>query len=305
MKQLQASLPGLISAIQAAEHGSFTAAAKQLDLTPAAVSKNVAALEAILKIRLFNRTTRQLSLTEEGRRFIHKTREGIAALDLATSDLQQAHKAQGLVRLSMASSFGRRYVLPLLPAFCQRYPDIQLDLSLNDNTVDLVREGFDIGIRGGAQPPEGMVSRKICTMSAIYVASPHYLKTHGTPTHFNQLSQHRLLRLKYLSGHYAPWLVKDSGKIIALNLPAHLSMSDPEALYYAALSHIGITRISRHHAYDALKKAELIELLSKQTAPGDASMALFYPHRVGQAPRVRAVVDFLMEAFAKEPRFAN
>jgi DNA-binding transcriptional LysR family regulator len=303
MKQLQTSLPGLISAIQAAEHGSFTAAAKQLDLTPAAVSKNVAALEAILKIRLFNRTTRQLSLTEEGKRFIHKTREGIAALDFATNELQQSHKAQGLVRMSVASGFGRSYVLPLLPAFCERYPDIQLDLSLNDNTVDLVREGFDIGIRGGAQPPEGMVSRNICTMAAIYVASPLYLKTHGTPTHFNQLGQHRLLRLKYLSGHYAPWLVKDGAKIIALDLPAHITISDPEALYHAALSHLGITRISKHHAYDALKKGELVEVLSKQAAPGENSIALFYPHRVGQAPRVRVVVDYLMAAFAKEPRF--
>jgi DNA-binding transcriptional LysR family regulator len=123
MKQLQSSLPGLISAVQTADSGSFTAAAKVLDLTPAAVSKNVAALEALLKVRLFNRTTRQLSLTEEGKAFIAQTRDGLDLLESASVQASQGLKPQGLVRINSSVGFGRRYVLPALPAFYAQYPE--------------------------------------------------------------------------------------------------------------------------------------------------------------------------------------
>ena len=299
MKQLHTSLPGLISAIQAADSGSFTGAAKVLNLTPAAVSKSVAALEATLQIRLFNRTTRQLSLTEEGKAFIAQSRDGLQLLESAALHATQGLKPQGMVRVSSSVGFGRRFVLPLLPAFYALHPQVQVDLSLNDHNVDLVREGFDVGLRGGSQPPEGMVARKICNLKAVLVCTPRYLAARGTPKHYSDLAQHDLLRVKFASGRITPWLFKDKGKVFSFEGQARLLISDPEVILDAALLHMGIARMGRHHAHEALKRGELVEVMARQHVPGDASMSVFYPHRAGLAPRVRVLIDFLLDAFAK------
>ena len=301
MQQLQTTMPGLISAVQAADSGSFTKAAQVLDLTPAAVSKNVAALEAQLQVRLFNRTTRQLSLTEEGKAFIEQARIGLDALDQANAMATQKLIPQGSVRINTAVGFGRQYVLPALPALLAKYPLVRIDLSLNDQLVDLVQGGFDIGIRGGSEPPQGMVARKICAIPAVMVATPRYLKAHGTPQHYTDLAQHQLLKVKFLTGRISPWMFKDKGQIISLDQPARLYLSDPEVMLHAALAHLGIARMGRHHAHHALSQGNLVEVLTHQHVTTDAHMAMFYPHRAGLAPRVRVVIDFLLGAFAQEP----
>ena len=301
MQQLQTTMPGLISAVQAYESGSFTKAAQMLGLTPAAVSKNVAALEAQLQVRLFNRTTRQLSLTEEGKAFVAQARVGLDALAQANALATQKQVPQGLVRINTAVGFGRRYVLPALPAFFAQHPQVQIELSLNDQLVDLVQSGFDIGIRGGSEPPQGMVARKICAIAAVLVASPQYLKAHGTPRHYQELAQHQLIKVKFLTGRISPWLFKDKGQVVSLSQPARLVVSDPEVIQDAALAHLGIARMGRHHAFEALAQGDLVEVLAHQHVASDAQMAMFYPHRAGLAPRVRVVVDFLLGSFAQEP----
>ncbi len=308
MKQLQAMLPGLISAIQSADCGSFSAAAHVLDLTPAAVSKNVAALEAHLKVRLFNRTTRRLALTEEGRAFVAQARIGVQALEDAHALAAQGVQPEGLVRVNCAVGFGRRYVLPLLPEFFKAYPHVRVELNLNDNQIDLVQSGFDVGIRGGSQPPGGMVARKICAISSLLVATPRYLKAHGTPQTPADLAQHQLIRVKFLNGRMPAWPFKNSVQgasnsqsIAAVDAPAQLLLSDPEVVLDAALLHIGIARIGRHHARGALARGDLVEVLPKLHVSDEASMALFYPHRAGLAPRVRVLVDFLLERFKSMP----
>lgn len=297
-------MPGLVSAVQAADSGSFTAAAKVLNLTPAAVSKNVATLETILQVRLFNRTTRQLSLTEEGKAFIAQTRAGLATLETAALQATQRLKPQGLVRLNCPVGFGRRYVLPLLPAFYALYPRVQIELNLNDQTVDLVGEGFDIGIRGGSQPPDGMVARKICDIPSVLVATPKYLKLRGTPKHYKELVSHDLLKVKFLNGRILPWVFRDKtkGKTSLVNYEglAKLMISDPEVMLDAALMHMGIARLGRHHAHAALQRGDLVEILSRQQVANEASMTIFYPHRAGMAPRVRVLVDFFLAQFAKD-----
>jgi DNA-binding transcriptional LysR family regulator len=301
MKHLQTTLPGLISAIQAADSGSFSAAANVLGLTPAAVSKNVAALEAHLKVRLFNRTTRRLSLTEEGRAFVAQARIGVQALEDANALATQGAQPEGLVRINCSVGFGRRYVLPLLPGFFKAYPLVRVELNLNDNQVDLVQGGFDIGIRGGSQPPEGMVARKICDIPAVLVATPEYLKAYGTPRTPEDLATHRLIRVRFLNGRMSAWTFK-SGKAKAISTqdsPAQLMLSDPEVVLDAALLHMGIARMGKHHAHGALQRGELVEVLPKLHVAGEASMALFYPHRAHLAPRVRVTVDFLLKELAE------
>lgn len=304
MKQLQTTLSGLISAVQTADSGSFTAAASVLNLTPAAVSKNVATLETILQVRLFNRTTRQLSLTEEGKTFIAQTRVGLDALETAGLQATQRLKPQGLVRVNCAVGFGRCYVLPVLPAFYALYPDVRIELNLNDQAVDLVGERFDVGIRGGSQPPEGMVARKICEIPSVLVATPKYLTLRGTPKHYSDLADHDLLKVKFLNGRILPWTFKekmnDREKVVSFEGQAKLLVSDPEVILHAALLHMGIARMGRHHAHRALQCGDLVEVLPRQHITSEATMSVFYPHRAGLAPRVRVLVDFLLAQFAKD-----
>jgi DNA-binding transcriptional LysR family regulator len=312
MKNLKTSLPGLLSAVQAHESGSFTAASVVLGLTPAAISKNVAALEAALQVRLFNRTTRKLSLTEEGKAFIAQARLGLRALEDAASAATEGLKPQGLVRLNCPVGFGRSFVLPALPDFYAQHPDVQIELSLDDHAVDLVGQGFDVGIRGGSQPPEGMVARKICDVPAVLVATPQYLAKHGTPLTPADLKDHALLRVKFASGRMTPWEFKEKSKsggrgkgltkaaVVAFDGPAKLLISDPEMILHAVLLHMGIARLGRHHAHDFLQRGELVEVLKSVHAPSVVSMSIFYPHRVGLAPRVRVLVDFLLARFAND-----
>ena len=306
ISSLPTTLPGLLSAVQTADSGSFSAAAKVLNLTPAAVSKNVATLEALLLVRLFNRTTRRLSLTAEGAAFIAQTRIGLAALNAATFQATQGLAPRGQVRVNCSVGFGRRYVLPALPGFFARYPEIQIDLVLNDQSVDLVGGGFDFGIRGGSQPPDGMVARKICKNSAVLVATPTYLAKRGTPKVPSDLANHDLIRVKFLNGRMYPWVFKPKSKprgssnVIGFDAKAKLLISDPEIILDAALLHVGIARMGRHHAHAALQRGDLVEVLVDQLVPADATMAIFYPHHVGLAPRVRVLIDYLMAWFGQQ-----
>lgn len=306
MPTFPTTLPGLLSAVQTADSGSFSAAAKVLNLTPAAVSKNVATLEALLSVRLFNRTTRRLSLTEEGNAFIAQTRIGLATLQAAALQATLGLAPRGQVRVNCSVGFGRRYVLPALPGFFAQYPDIQVDLVLNDHVVDLVGSGFDFAIRGGSQPPDGMVARKICENPAVLVATPTYLKLRGTPKVPSDLTNHDLIRVKFLNGRMYPWVFKQKSKSRRASNPlrfdaqAKLLISDPEMILDAALLHIGIARMGRHHAHAALQRGDLVEVLADQQVPADATMAIFYPHHSGLAPRVRVLIDYLMAWFAKQ-----
>jgi DNA-binding transcriptional LysR family regulator len=306
MKTLRHTLPALTSAVQTADSGSFTAAARVLNLTSAAVSKNVALLERRLGVRLFNRTTRRLSLTEEGKSFIAQVKHGLAALESATVSATAGLAPSGTVRVNCSVGFGRRYLLPQLPAFFARYPNVQIDLVLNDTAVDLVGEGFDIGIRGGSSPPEGMVARKICDVPSVLVATPRYLKKHGTPTQPSDLLNHNLLRVKFLNGKMYPWAFKSSNlpssnAAIGLEFNPRLLISDPEMILDAVLLDMGIARLGRHHAHHALLRGDIVEVLINQQIPAESSMAIFYPHRAGLAPRVKVLVEYLIEKFAQEP----
>jgi DNA-binding transcriptional LysR family regulator len=309
MTKLLTTLPGLVSAVQAADSGSFTAAAALLGLTPAAVSKSVAALEATLQVRLFNRTTRQLAVTEEGRAFIAQARAGLATLEDAAAQAGQRQLPQGLVRVNCPVGFGRSFVLPALPAFFAQHPQVRVELVLNDLPVDLVQGGFDVGIRGGSQPPEGMVARRIADVPTVLVASPRYLKQRGTPRTSADLASHSLLRVRFLNGRVSPWVFKSvrgsaKGTTAAFDGPAQLLISDPALMLDAALLHLGIAHLGRHHAHEALARGSLVQVLAHEHVGSATRLSLFYPHRAGLAPRVRVLVDHLLAHFVADPALA-
>ncbi|MBF5042934.1 LysR family transcriptional regulator [Aggregicoccus sp. 17bor-14] len=297
MKQLQ----GMLAFVETATSGSLRAAAERLEVTPAAVSKSLARLESQLGVRLLNRSTRRVALTAEGQRFLGKARAALRALDEAVADVTQAALApSGRVRVSVGMAFGRRWVLPALPALAQRYPGLSVDVDLDNRPVDLVASGFDIGIRGGLIENSSLVARRICHLPLVLVASPRYLEQAGVPQTVDALAQHRLLAVHFAGAPPTPWRFRKPGARGArlhFTPEPRLSVSDPEALVDLVLADAGIAQTGLSHALPHLRTGRLRLLLPELHDPGSREMVLHYPHRQFLAPRVRAVVEALLEHF--------
>lgn len=295
----------MLSFVQAADHGSFAGAARALGISPAAVGKNVAGLEGALGVRLMNRSTRSLQLTGEGSAFLERAREAIAALDLAI-DTVAAQRAQpaGRVRISTSGAFGHQHLLPLLPGLVAKHPLITPEVDFDDRQVDVVRDGYDIALRGGNLADSSLVSRHICDLLIVLVASPAYLRKHGTPARPADLARHRLISIRYLNGQTSRWsLRRGRGGALEdwLPEPAALTVSDPMAAVEAAAAGMGIAQGGAHHAWPYLQSGKLKVVLAGHHDSGRRAMALQYPHRALVAPRVKATVDYLLERLKADP----
>ncbi len=296
-------LRGTLAFVTAAKQGSFTQAARMLDLSPQAVAASIARLETALDVRLFNRTTRSIALTEEGSAFLARAEVGLAALEDAAQSVRDKESApSGLVRVTCGSAFGRRYLLPMLPSFYKKYPQVRLDLSLDDRKVDLVRDGYDVAIRGGAIADSSLITRRICMLSGVMVASPNYLKKFGTPSTPDDLHQHRIIALRFASGLAVPWTLKAKGKLTTFD-PASpvLTLSDTEAVGDAAVAGLGISRVSLHFAWPHLQAGRLKAVLNAYNDPGTREMVIHYPHREHVAPRIKAFIDHTLELLQNDP----
>lgn len=293
----------ILSFVQAADAGSFAAAARTLGISSAAVSKNVASLEQALGVRLMNRTTRTLNLTDEGIAFLRQARIALDALDTAVDAVAaQRLETSGHVRISTSAAFGRDQLMPALPGLLTRYPALSVEVDFDDRVIDLVHDGYDLAIRGGHIADSALVSRPICRLNLALVASPEYLKHHGVPRTPQELNQHKLITRRFLGGRVSPWCFRaGDGSITTLD-PDHavLTLSAPEALVQAASFGMGIAQVGVHHAWKYLNSGELRILLLGQHDPGSYEMVMQYPHRALMAPRVRATIDFLLAAFAKD-----
>lgn len=295
------NLQGLVSFVESAGCGSFTAAAQRLDLTPAAVSKNVMKLEAQVGVRLFNRTTRRLTLTAEGAAFAEQAREALRGLDEAVSAVSRAGgSVSGLVRISVGMAFGHRFVLPVAAALTEQHPQLEVEVSLENRSVDLVAEGFDIGVRGAVMADSSLVARRVARLPVVLVASRAYLLQHGVPSSAADLSAHRLLGMRHGSSGITPWrLRKPTGRgHIDFTPPARLLTSDPEALVELALADHGICQSGLWHVLPHLQTGRLRLVLAHLHQPGDREIVLHYPHRQFLSLRVRTVVDALLAHFA-------
>ena len=232
-------LANLESFVRSAEFGSFSAAARHLALTPAAVSRNVAQLEANLGVRLFLRSTRKLSLTEAGERLLRNLGDGLASIQAAIADLtSQAGQPAGTLRLSAAPAFARDYLLPLMPAFRARYPAVLLDWQFDNRQVDLVGEGFDAAIGGGIELSPGVVARALAPLHVVAVAAPGLLQ--GKPLPHNPADLHgwdgALMRSSQ-SGRLRQWSLRNgAGQEGTPELQPRMAANDPDAisLYFAS-----------------------------------------------------------------------
>jgi DNA-binding transcriptional LysR family regulator len=298
MKQLQ----GLLAFVETATSGSLSAAARRLDVTPAAVSKNLLKLEEQLGVRLFNRSTRRLRLTREGETFLDKARGALRLLNEAVAEVSQSAVAPaGRVRISVGMSFGRRWVLPALPSLAAQYPQLQVDVDLDNRPADLVAEGYDIGIRGGLIADSSLIARRVCRLPLVLVASATYLRRAGVPQSVDELARHRCVQVKLTGGQQSPWRFLRPGtrQKIEFTPESQLSVSDPEAVIDLVLADAGIVQAGLHHALPYLRSGRLKLVLPDWHDEGEREVVLHYPHRKYLAPRVRVVVDALLTHFAQ------
>lgn len=297
MKQLQ----GMLAFVEAAAAGSLAGAARRLELTPAAISKSLATLERRLGVRLLQRSTRSLALTPEGEAFLAKARDALRLLDEAVAEVSQASEAPaGRVRLSVGFAFGRRFLLPALPALQAAHPKLEIECEFDNRPVDLIAQGFDLGIRGGPTEDSRLVARRICALPVVLLASPAYLRRHGVPERVEDLAAHRAAVVRFARGDYSVWHFRGTGRgapAIEIAPPARTVVNDSEAAMHVALADGGIAQAGLHHALPWLRNGRLKLVLPQLHDAGRREVVLHYPHRQYLAPRVRVVVDALLAHF--------
>ena len=280
--------------IRIAELGGVTAAARDLSLSPASASARLVKLEEILGFRLFNRTTRAVSLTTDGELFLPYAQQTLETLETGFSAVRgQSSEPQGLLRMTMPGSFGRMYVIPLLGEFQSRYPLVKLDLRLSDEVLDVVEGGYDLIIRNASLEDSGLILRKLSADRRILVASPAYLEQYGIPTTPDDLATHRCVTLGETR-----WKFED-GQIIGISFSN--TVNDGEAMRKMLEQGMGIGVKSVWNASESLKSGLLVEVLPEFPLVTEASIWLLYPSRRIVAPRVRVMIDFLIEQFQPIP----
>lgn len=292
------NLHGILAFVESARAGSLSGAARKLDLSPAAVSKNVIRLEEELGVRLFNRSTRRLNLTAEGESFFHHSEAILRQLDMAIGEISATkEEPTGKVRITVGVSFGMRWVIPLMPELVKRYPRLQPELDLENRAVDLVKDGFDIGIRGGVIRDSSLVARRICALPLIVVASPLYLDRKGVPDEPESLEQHECIGIRFHQNQSPAWRFRRDGDILEITPVPRIIVNDPDAAIELAIRGAGLAQVGAYHALPHLREGRLKVLFLGVHDPGDLEIMIHYPHRRFLAPRVKATVEFLVKAF--------
>ncbi len=285
--------------VRSAEAGSFAEAARRLALTPAAVGKQVAKLEASLGVRLFQRSTRSLTLTEAGLRFLADVRGGLTTIQHAVANLaSSAGQPAGMLKVSMGVTFGRDYVLPMLGDFLRRYPAISPDWHFDNGPVDLIAQGFDAAISGAMELSPGVVARKLAPAHRILVASPAYLDDHPSPATPPELARHAGILIRSpQTGRVRSWALRNrSNDEAAIELPVRITMSDPDAACRAAEMGLGIALVSLPHSLPYLETGSLIRVLPDWYVDAGHISVYFSGHNLLPA-KTRAFVDSLVEHF--------
>jgi DNA-binding transcriptional LysR family regulator len=290
---------GLAIFAKVVELRSFAAAASELALSKATVSKAVSRLEQRLGARLFNRTSRRLALTDAGQKLSERAARLLVDGEAAENEaLAQSVAPRGLVRLAVPMTFGVRAVAPILPEFFALYPDVAIDLHLSDAMIDLIGEGFDAGLRIASLPDSSLIARRLCAMPRYTVASSGYLERYGRPTHPMHLAEHRCLGYAYLSTQDVWHYTNAAGDQASVRPAGPLRVNNGEALMPALLAGLGIADLPDFIVGDAVASGEVEVILQgwKQT---EGSVHLVTPPGGPRPARVEVLADFLARHFAK------
>ena len=264
------------------------------------VSRRLAALEARLGVRLVNRTTRSLHLTDEGASYYESCSRVLTEIEQANASVSAGRQApQGTLRVALPAAFGNQYVAPLVPQFAALYPAVQLALSLSDRSVNLVEDGFDLAIRIAALADSSLAARKLAPNRRVVCASPEYLRSHGTPNFPAELAQHNCL---LASDFGATWEYKGpAGKSGSVRVSGRYVCDNWEVLREWALAGLGIALKSTWDVRRHLEDGSLVPLLPGYTFASDVAIWAVYPHRRHLSAKTRVFIDFLAESFGPEP----
>jgi len=281
---------GISEFVYVAENESFTLASKKMAISTAQVSRQISALEQRLNIKLFYRTTRKVSLTEEGRVFYQHCRsvlDGLDAAERAITNLQS--KPQGKIKLTAPVTYGEKQILPLVNNFIKQYSDVEVSAYLSNRQIDIVEEGYDLAIRLGKLADSTMMAKKLSTRANYVCASPEYVNKHGVPHSISELNKHSCLL-----GTSDHWHFRDSGREKSIRVTGRLRYNNGYSLTDAALKGLGIVQLPDYYVKQYIKSGELITLLDNYRAPDEGIWAV-YPQNRHLSPKIRLLVDYLSE----------
>lgn len=284
---------GISEFVYVAENESFTLASKKMGISTAQVSRQVSALEKRLNIKLFYRTTRKVSLTEEGRIFYQHCRgvlDGLNAAELAVTNLQS--KPQGRVKLTAPVTYGEQQILPLVNDFAVQYSELEVTANLSNQQVDLVEEGYDLAIRLGKLADSTLMAKKLGTRTNYVCAAPSYLEKQGIPHSLSELNKHNCLQ-----GSLDYWHFVDNGKERNIRIRGRLSYNSGYSLTDAALKGLGIVQLPDYYVQQYIESGELITILDNYREPDEGIWAV-YPQNRHLSPKIRLLVDYLVKHLA-------
>ncbi|MFT3996854.1 MAG: LysR family transcriptional regulator [Asticcacaulis sp.] len=280
--------------VRVVERGGFAAAARDLRLTPSAVSKLISRLEARLGARLINRSTRRLLLTPEGQVFYERSVRVLSDLDEAEGTVAAKDAPSGRLRISVNMPVGRRLLLPLIPDFLRLYPGIELEVSLTDTVIDLYEQRTDIALRNGPMKSSGLMARKLGQTSLDIVAAPAYLAQHGTPETPDDLISHNGLSFTY-ARQTNGWPLRIDGEIREFPVTGNLRVSDGESLLAMTLAGMGMSRLAGFMTREYLADGRLVRVLDRYNPNETEEMYAVWMGQTHQPARIRAFLDFLGE----------
>lgn len=287
--------------VRSVDTGGFSSAARELRLTPSALSKLVTRLEDRLGARLLQRTTRRLLLTPEGEAFYLRSRRILSDIEAAEDEVVQAGKQpKGLLRLHCGTAFGMHQLAPAIPAFLDRHPDVQLEMTIDDQAPANMEEGIDLAIRIGALDESSMVARLICNLERVICAAPGYLTRHGTPRTPDDLQQHNCLWITSLPV-LRRWPFDTEDGIRVVHIDGNVVANNAETVLQLAIAGVGITRLTDVIVGDAVLRGELIPILTDWHHVEPVPLYATYPSGRNLSPKIRAMVDFLVEQFGSAP----
>lgn len=274
---------------------SFTHAAQAVGLTPPAVSRAIAQLEAHLGVRLVNRSTRKVSLTDEGAQLFELADAGLRLLDEAMDQTRYSkQEVAGVIRLAASNSFGSRQLIPLIKRFQAHYPDVHFDVLLEDQLTDMITAKIDVGFRSGNEPAESLIARLLSPIRMEICASPDYLREHGTPRTIEELLLHRCTGFRHPgTGRLLPWALQVDGELVHQDVPAVVTLNQVEAELRAIRDGIGIGQMPDYMIAEDVAAGHLVTILGEM-ASASMGLYMYYAQRKQLPVRVRHFIDFVM-----------
>ncbi|MBA3924066.1 MAG: LysR family transcriptional regulator [Nostocaceae cyanobacterium] len=290
-------LKSLMIFMRSAECCSFSEAARQLGMAPSAVSRAVLRLEDDLGVRLLQRTTHSLTLTDDGKRFYQRSSEILNDLEEAELEVKQSQSMpKGTLRLDLSFVFGKMHIAPALLRFAAQYPELNVNVSFNDHLIDLIEQGIDATVRIGVVSDSSLIIHPLATAHYITCASPQYLEEFGTPTTPTELLQHRCVNFIFPhTRREANWKFEQDGKLIDLSVDSYLKFDNSEVILEAVIQGAGVVQFPKFIAAKAISRGDLQPILQSYAPQVGLPIAVLYPQKRYLSAKVRVFVEFMRE----------